>query len=112
MTLGFAEGGLETSAFEASYLVTTNTTLAVIKPENPLDLPTFYPLTVKATLAPKTGLIKGTFIHPDLPPLAKPTLWYGAMLQDGNAGEGFFMGPLTGGKVSAEAKVLAAPMAE
>ncbi len=99
--LGFTQGDLSPSIF-ANYLVTTNTTFAMIKIP-----PTVYPYNLKASLAPKTGLIKGSFIHPLSPGPEGDTVtkWFGAMLQDQNYGAGFFMGPTVGGKVEANAVV-------
>ena len=91
--LSFSSGDLQ-DPFSATYFVTTNTTLALIKLND-------YPNAVKASMSPKTGLLSGKFVHPQS---GIETKWFGALLQDQNYGEGFFMGPVSSGKVTATPK--------
>ena len=88
------------SPFGAKYFVATNTTLMVIKPVPPSTLAIDYPNSIRATLSPISGALKGTFIHPLNGSVIK---WSGAVLQDQNYGEGFFMGPTLGGQVNFDA---------
>jgi len=58
------------------------------------------PYEVKGSVARKTGVFRGTFIHPND---GVPIRYFGALLQDYKAGEGYFLGSEGSGKVEAVA---------
>ncbi|MBA4148309.1 MAG: hypothetical protein H0X66_09350 [Verrucomicrobia bacterium] len=89
VVISFAEGNLS-EPFEARFMVSSNTTLLALKTETYLN-------KVKAGLAAKTGLLKGTFAHPEDP--APPTKYAGVLVQDYNFGSGFFIGTNESGSV-------------
>ncbi|MFN7140153.1 MAG: hypothetical protein ACK4UN_12535, partial [Limisphaerales bacterium] len=85
-------GGEIGTGFSATYDVSPKTTFVVIKGDPTIT----YPNLVKTALGAKTGLFKGTFVHPVSTAVTK---FFGVMLQDEGYGEGFFMGTNVGGKV-------------
>ena len=77
--LTLADGNLSVS-LDRNYFI-TNGTKVIITPTNQF---------VRLSIAPKTGLVKGSFRHPDNE--NKPAIIYGAVLQQQNFGGGYFLG--------------------
>ncbi|MFN7139020.1 MAG: hypothetical protein ACK4UN_06755, partial [Limisphaerales bacterium] len=94
VTVSFLDGDLG-SSFSNDWSVTEKGGLMVIK----LPKPDVYEYQhfVKTGLAAKTGLYKGTFLHPVSSLVVKHL---GIVLQDYNLGAGFFMGPTVSGKTT------------
>jgi hypothetical protein len=55
---------------------------------------------VKVSFDARTGLLLGSFLHPDI--TNKLTSYWGAVLQDQNYGAGFFLGTNQSGSVTLE----------
>lgn len=87
-----AEGNLEESFVNNLFLKTNN--VAQVSPPATNQL--------KATLTAKSGLITGTFLHPNNTNAV--TKWRAVLLQDHNAGHGAFVGTNAGGIVTIEAR--------
>ncbi|MBA4150529.1 MAG: immunoglobulin domain-containing protein [Verrucomicrobia bacterium] len=81
-------GGNLSSAFANQVMISTNNAFSVTGPN--LN-------TLKAGMAAKTGLLKGTFTHPDNGNAV--TRYFGAVLQDYNYGRGNFVGTNQAGSV-------------
>ncbi|MFN7141646.1 MAG: hypothetical protein ACK4UN_20170, partial [Limisphaerales bacterium] len=81
-------GGNLTGPFNNDVFINTNNAVMVKSPV--LN-------SVKAGLAAKTGLFKGTFIHPHVGGVV--TKYFGVVLQDYNYGRGYFVGNDEGGTV-------------
>lgn len=94
MVIRFSGGDLSIP-FEATYNVNTNGNLSKIKGADAV-----YPHAINSRLWNKTGVVKGSFAHPDNG--SAKTSWLGAMLQDYNYGEGFFTSTNSTGKVILE----------
>ncbi len=90
--LSFTDGDLGANLFNASFRMTTNTTLVLPAGVTNLN-------TTRVTLTPKTGLFKGYFVHPSGSIL---TRYAGVLLQDYHHGRGYFMGSTEGGTVELE----------
>jgi len=66
------------------------------KGKNDIVLPGIKPEIINLKLAADTGLLTGQFIHPDA---EKPVLMEGVILQKQNHGIGFFLTPVTSGRI-------------
>ena len=82
-----ADGNLA-QPFTNSVALTTNNTFVVAQPVNNL---------LRPAVVAKTGLLRGTFAHPQNPAL--PTKFAGAVLQDYNTAAGNFVGTNQAGSV-------------